>query len=142
MSAGKKSLLMKNDTNPVWYAPATAATAACTAFWRTSSVLPFFIVDSRALTKSVNIVSTPSRPARTVMTSELGLGYFLLSMHSKKTVKVLGAVSRELSVCTAWTPDVDCLRRGRARHMVLHLFATVKLPDERGLESESTRPGC
>ena len=49
---------------------------------------PFLMILSKAFTNSVNITSTWSKPAKTVMTSELVLVYFLFRTPPRKTVKV------------------------------------------------------
>lgn len=60
------------------------------ARWVSGSVrvLPLRMIESNAETKSVNVVSTSSRPVRTSMMSELGLVYFLLKRLTRNAVKV------------------------------------------------------
>jgi hypothetical protein len=53
-----------------------------------SRLLPLRTMPSRTATNSEMTWSTSSRPARTVITSELGFVYFLLRMLVKKTVRV------------------------------------------------------
>lgn len=53
-----------------------------------SRLLPLRTMPSRTVTNSEMTWSTSSRPARTVMISELGFVYFLLRMLVKKTVRV------------------------------------------------------
>lgn len=55
---------------------------------RDLQLLPFRMMPSRTVTKLEITWSTWSRPARTVMTSELGLVYFFFRTHAKKFVKV------------------------------------------------------
>jgi hypothetical protein len=51
-------------------------------------VLPAFIAISRVATNSVNIASTWSRPASTLIMSELGFAYFFVRIAAKNAVKV------------------------------------------------------
>ena len=95
---------MKYVSNPVWKAPEATQRATWTAFfWRrtilevrdmhtnsnrdVSPVFPELIVLSKAVTRSLNTVSTLSSPARTSIMSELGFVYFLEKTLVKNTVK-------------------------------------------------------
>jgi hypothetical protein len=51
------------------------------------------MMPSSVLTKSVNTVSTWSRPARMVMMSELGCECFFVSTQERKTLRVYRSVS-------------------------------------------------
>ena len=51
-------------------------------------VLPALMVTSRVATNSVNIASTWSRPASTLIMSELGFAYFFVRIEAKNAVKV------------------------------------------------------
>ena len=51
-------------------------------------VLPALIVTSNVATNSVNIASTWSSPASTLIMSELGFGYFFVRIEAKNAVKV------------------------------------------------------
>jgi hypothetical protein len=53
-----------------------------------SQLLPLRMILSKTATRLEITWSTSSSPARTVITSELGLVYFFFSTHAKKTVKV------------------------------------------------------
>lgn len=51
-------------------------------------VLPALIMISNVATNSVNIASTWSRPANTLIMSELGFAYFLVRIDARNAVKV------------------------------------------------------
>lgn len=51
-------------------------------------VLPALIVKSRVATNSVNMASTSSRPASTLIMSELGFAYFFARIEARNAVKV------------------------------------------------------
>lgn len=69
------------DYHPVSMAPCTSSRSAARVF-------PLRIMPSSVPTNSVKIVSIWSRPARTVIMSELGWGYFLERREDRKTVNV------------------------------------------------------
>jgi hypothetical protein len=101
---GNKSLCVKYESRLVWYAPDVIDRATSTAFWRMSTmiqlitfqicvidnarVLPALMVTSRVATNSVNMASTWSRPASTLIMSELGFAYFFVRIEAKNAVKV------------------------------------------------------
>ena len=109
MRDGNKSRCVKYETRLVLYAPLVMAIAVLIALMRKSTeetvsmgpfqqydrkrpwnsqLLPLRIMPSNTATKFEITWSTWSRPARTVMTSELGLVYFFFKTQARKTIKV------------------------------------------------------
>lgn len=113
ITEGNMSLCIRYVKRLVWYAPDVMARATLTALCRISTMcprqhlyvpagpsasgrgtgphsllLPLRIMESNELTKSVKTASIWSRPASTVMISELGFVYFLERTAERKMLRV------------------------------------------------------